>query len=92
MGPQVINFISGGLAVAFVAHAVTTFPTPKNIYGQWFLGCIKWLVGQRISAQNAFNGMQTEVTAVTTAQKNALANGSTMEVGKSPNGILKPTE
>jgi hypothetical protein len=73
-----------------LAHAVTTFPTPKNAYGQWLLGVVKWIVGQRISGVNAFNGYQTEVTAVTDAQKRALQNGSTMEVVKTDEGILKP--
>lgn len=76
--------------VLLLAHAVNTLPTPKNVYGQWFLGVIKWTVGQRVSAANAINGLQTEVTAVTSAQKTALANGSTMEVVKTPDGVLKP--
>lgn len=76
--------------VLLLAHAVNTVPTPKNVWGQWILGVIKWVVGQRISAANSVNGLQSEVTAVTTAQKAALANGSTMEVVKTPEGILKP--
>ena len=74
-----------------MAHAVNTFPTPDNPYGQWFLGIVKFAVGQRISGANAIAGLQTEVTAVTNEQKTALAAGSTMEVVDAPDGVLKPT-
>lgn len=74
----VIAFLAGSTFLGIIAHAVTTFPTPKNVYGQWLLGLIKYIVGQRISAQNAFKGYQTEVTAVTREQKEALNNGSTL--------------
>src|SRR5579863_9042412 len=60
-----VEFIfSGATFVALVGHAVATFPTPKNIYGQWFLGVIKFAVGQRLSAMNAFQGNDTVVVAV----------------------------
>jgi hypothetical protein len=55
---------SGATALALVGHMVNTFPTPKNIYGQWLLGVIKFAVGQRISAMNAFQGNDTAVVAV----------------------------
>ena len=84
------DVLTGATGFAFVAHMVNTAPTPKNAWLQWALGGIKWLVGQRVSAMNAFNGMQSEVTAVTDAQKTALANGSTMKVVKTPAGVLKP--
>ncbi len=73
-----------------IAHMVATAPTPKNVWLQWILGGVKFFVGQRITAANAWNGMQSEVTAVTAAQKAALESGSTMEVIKTPNGVLKP--
>lgn len=76
--------IPGWLKFLIIAHAVNTWPTPGNKYGQWALGLAKFTVGQRLSATNAFNGLQTEVTAVTTAQKEALKNGSKMEVIKVP--------
>jgi hypothetical protein len=85
-----ILFLSGSTAFAIIAHAVSTFPTPKNIYGQWLLGVVKFTVGQRISAANAFAGYQSEVAAVTDEQKEALANGSTLQIVKLPDGTTKP--
>ncbi len=84
------GFLPDWFWVLLLAHAVNTCPTPENTWGRWALGIIKWGVGQRVSAVNAVNGLQTEVTAVTTAQKAALANGSTMEVVKTADGVLKP--
>ncbi len=55
---------SGATALALVGHAVNSFPTPKNVYGQWFLGVIKFAVGQRISAMNAMNGKDTAAIEV----------------------------
>ncbi len=84
------DVLTGATAVGIVAHAVNSFPTPSNVYGQWILGVIKYVVGQRVSGANAIAGFQTEATAVTTQQKIALMAGSTMEVVKTPEGILKP--
>ncbi len=86
------DVLAGATFIGIVAHAVNSFPTPKNPYGQWFLGVIKYAVGQRVSAVNAFAGLQTEATAVTTEQKAALSSGSKMEVIKTPEGILKPVD
>jgi hypothetical protein len=86
------DVLAGATFIGIVAHAVNSFPTPTNVYGQWVLGIIKYAVGQRISAANALAGLQTETTAVTTAQKAALALGSTMEVVKTPDGMLKPID
>lgn len=88
---HLLVFFSGSTAIGVIAHAVATFPTPKNPYGQWFLGIIKFIVGQRVSAINSINGLQTEVTGVTDEQKNALANGSVMRVYKTGT-ILRPVE
>ena len=55
---------SGATALALVGHAVNSFPTPQNIYGQWLLGVIKFAVGQRISAVNAINGQDTAAITV----------------------------
>lgn len=52
-------FITGSTALAFAAHIVQTFPTPENKYAQWFLGCIQWIVGQRLRASNTFAGEGT---------------------------------
>lgn len=57
-------FLAGSTALGIVAHAVNTFPTPKNQYGQWFLGIVKFIVGQRVSAMNAMRGQDTMVVAV----------------------------
>lgn len=56
--------LSGATATGIVAHAVNTFPTPKNIYSQWFLGLLQFIVGQRTIAKNTFNGYQTDAHAV----------------------------
>ncbi len=58
------TFFSGMTFLGIVAHAVNTFPTPVNPYGQWFLGIIKFTVGQRISGMNAIKGQDTVVVAV----------------------------
>jgi hypothetical protein len=85
------DVFAGATMLGILAHAVNTAPTPQNAWGQWILGIVKYIVGQRVSAANAFAGFQTEATAVTNAQKAALACGSTMEVVKS-DGVLKPLE
>lgn len=84
------DVLAGATFIGILAHAVNSFPTPTNVYGQWLLGIIKYIVGQRFSAANAIAGLQTETTAVTTAQKAQLAAGSTLEVVKTPEGVLKP--
>ena len=87
---HILIFLSGSTALGVLAHAVNTFPTPENKYGQWVLGTIKYAVGQRASAANAIAGNQTEVIAVTNEQQTALAAGNTIEVSKT-DGVLKPT-
>lgn len=52
-------FLTGSTALAFVAHIVQTFPPPQNKYGQWALGSIQWLVGQRLRAANTMQGEGT---------------------------------
>ena len=47
-----------------VAHAVNTFPTPKNEYGAWALGVVQFVVGQRVAAKNTLNGRQSVITAI----------------------------
>jgi len=60
-----IEFLfSGATALALVGHAVNSFPTPKNVYGQWFLGVVKFAVGQRISAMAAMSGQDTAAIPV----------------------------
>jgi hypothetical protein len=91
VGTIIVNALPGITVFTVVAHAVNTFPTPKNVYFAWLLGVVKFTVGQRISAANSFAGLQSEVTAVTTEQKTALASGSTMQVVKNGD-VLKPIE
>lgn len=62
------NLLTGVTLTAIVAHAVNTFPTPVNTYGQWVLGVIKFIVGQRLSAMNAFRGSDTVTFAVPQGQ------------------------
>lgn len=57
-------FLAGSTALGIVAHAVNTFPTPENKYGQWFLGCVKFAVGQRVSAAAAIKGSDTVTVEV----------------------------
>jgi len=59
-----MTFFAGSTALALVGHAVNTFPTPSNPYGQWLLGIIKFAVGQRQSATNALRGLDTVVAPV----------------------------
>lgn len=58
------DWLGGATALGIIAHAVNSFPTPSNVYGQWFLGVIKFAVGQRISARNAIQGNDTATIAV----------------------------
>ena len=61
---HVSGFFTGLTFLGIVAHAVNTFPTPGNVYGQWFLGLIKFAVGQRISAMAAIKGQDTVIASV----------------------------
>lgn len=49
---------------AIISHAVQTFPTPANKYGQWCLGTIQYAVGQRERAVNTLAGQDTQATAI----------------------------
>lgn len=49
----------GATLVGLLGHMVQTFPTPKNIYGAWFLGSLQYIVGQRYRAANTIEGNQT---------------------------------
>ena len=61
-------FLSGSTVLGIIAHAVSTFPTPKNPYGQWFIGVIQWIVGQRMQGQVTVKG-QTIVGIETVGAK-----------------------
>lgn len=66
---HVMLLIGGGSAVAAIAHAVNTFPTPANKYAAWLLGTLQLVVGQRIAAANTKQGLQTVATGVTNEEK-----------------------
>lgn len=77
-------FLAGSTGLSLVAHAVDTFPTPANQYGQWLLGLIKFFVGQRQGAKNALAGNDT----VTVAVPQGTGNGT----GQSTETVSKKTE
>ena len=57
---EILSGIGGGAFLwGALGHAVQTFPTPKNVYGQWALGLAQWMVGQRERAANTFAGGDT---------------------------------
>lgn len=85
-GEHLSIFLAGSTALSLVAHAVNTFPTPSNAYGQWFLGIIKFAVGQRQSAMNAMRGDDTAVFAVPQGSK--IGTGT----GQSTESVVKRTE
>jgi hypothetical protein len=58
------DVLTGATAVGLVAHAVNTFPTPTNKYGQWFIGVLQFAVGQRVSGANTLAGKDSVVTGV----------------------------
>ena len=62
-GTHLIYLGSGVTLLAVIAHAVNTFPTPKNPYGAWFLGVIQYAVGQRQRGTNTLEGKDTESTS-----------------------------
>lgn len=68
--------------VSFLGHLVDQIETPKSQTGRLLLWSIKWWVGQRLSAVNAKNGMQTAMMPITDEQKTALQNGSELRVVK----------
>ena len=59
---DVLTGLGGGMFIwSVVGHFVQTFPTPKNVYAQWFIGGLQWAVGQRERATNTFAGQDTTV-------------------------------
>lgn len=51
-------FLGGSTAIGIIGHAVSTFPTPKSPMGQWFLGIIQFIVGQRLQAKQTMGGQE----------------------------------
>jgi hypothetical protein len=56
-------FLGGATTMGIIAHAVQTFPVPKNAYGAWLLGVIQFAVGQRERSKNTLQGAATETIA-----------------------------
>ena len=80
------SILYGATLWGIVGHAVNTFPTPANKYGQWALGLLKFGVGQRLSAMNAFQGRDTVAVDVprgtgSEVQKAQKAESSSVQVG-----------
>jgi hypothetical protein len=70
-----IPILASSTATALIGHAVNTFPTPINRYGQWFIGVIQFAIGQRVAAQNTLQGNATVAQAIPAAvAKAATAN------------------
>ena len=59
------DVLFGATAVGIVAHAVSSFPTPANKYGVWFLGVVQYAVGQRMRASNTLAGRDSIVVSET---------------------------
>lgn len=55
------EFMGSATAVAFIGHAVNTFPVPVNPYARWFLSLIQWIVGQRTQAAETRGGLVAKV-------------------------------
>lgn len=90
---HIVLFLSGATAMGIIGNAVNTFPTPKNVYGAWLLGVIKYAVGQRITGANAFKGLQSEVTAMTENQQATLNSGTVVKIVKTngePSKVVEP--
>lgn len=63
-GEHIVLLMSGATMLGIVAHAVNTFPTPKNPYGAWLLGVVQFTVGQRVVAKNTLQGKDTMAVGV----------------------------
>lgn len=64
---DVYIFLGGSTAIGILGHAVSTFPTPKSAMGQWFLGCIQFIVGQRLQAKQTMGGQENVNTLASRA-------------------------
>lgn len=58
------GLLSGGFIVSCLANAINTLPTPNNVWVRWFIGILKYTVGQYQSATNMIQGKDTLVTPV----------------------------
>jgi|HubBroStandDraft_3_1064219.scaffolds.fasta_scaffold140780_1 hypothetical protein len=66
---DVISFLAGSTVIGLIAHAVDTFPTPANKYGQWFLGNVQFIVGQRVKGMNTIQGKDSAVIVTGTSKE-----------------------
>lgn len=58
------GILGSGTAFTILAHAVQSFPTPKNEYWAWFLGVLQFAVGQRERADNTWNNLDTKTVGI----------------------------
>jgi hypothetical protein len=56
--------LAGGFLVSSISYAINTAPTSDNVWIRWFIGILKFMVGQYQSAQNMVQGKDTLVTPV----------------------------
>lgn len=84
------GILMGATTWAIIGHAVNTCPTPDSKWLQWVLGIAKFAVGQRVSAANAVNGLQTASAGVTNEQKAKLANGASLRIVETSKDVFDP--
>lgn len=62
---DVLTGAAGGVFFwTWLAYALNTAPTPSTVWGQWFLGLLKFGVAQKYSAINMIKGQDTLITPV----------------------------
>lgn len=84
-------FLSGATVLGIVAHMVQTFPTPNNKYGQWLLGSIQYIVGQRLRAANTVAGEETLTKQVPLSTKNPAPNKDSIDFSNDTSNHNKPS-
>ncbi len=63
-GDVAVGAASGISIWSFIGYGVNTAPTPAGPWGRWFLGLLKYAVGQFNSARNVMRGNETLVMEV----------------------------
>lgn len=84
-------FISGSFGLSVIAHAVQTWPTPKSVYGQWLLGTVQYIVGQRLRAANTVAGEETLTKQVPLSTKNPAPNKDSIDFSNDTSNHNKPS-
>ena len=68
IGILVTGFLAGGTAMRIfrdtVQYAISTFPEPQSVMGKWFLGIMKFIVGEA----KQFAPQDTKSIAATSGQ------------------------